>query len=141
MPNSIALSGQLPNDEKHNGLLGWSEQLAEQGGDARLFALVVFDVPTIKIHTEDGSQMPIVRLRHIEPVGWLEDANPDLVKLMTKLGTDRAGGEPLPGVDGEDDETLEVYATGPDDDPARGEKLKRAPLAAVPSPFADKAVE
>jgi len=123
MPNSIALSGQLPNDEKHNGLLGWNDQLVDKGKDARLFALVVFDVPTIKIKTEDGSEMAIVRLRHIEPVGWLEDANPDLVKLMTKLGTDREGGDPLPGVDDEEDETLEVYATGPDDDPARATKL------------------
>jgi hypothetical protein len=143
MPSTISLSGQLPNDDAHNGLLGWIEQLVDKGGDARLFALVVFDVPKITIKTEDHSEMPIVRLRHIEPVGWLEDANPDLVKLMTKLGTDRQGGDPLPGVDGaaDDDETLEVYATGPDDDPKRAEKLKRAPLAAVPSPFADKAAE
>ncbi len=137
MPSTIALSGQLPNDEQHNGLLGWVEQLVDKGGDARLFALVVFDVPKITIKTEDHSEMPIVRLRHIEPVGWLEDANPDLVKLMTKLGTDRQGGDPLPGVDGSEDDP-EVYATGPDDDPKRAEKLKRK-LAAVPSPFLETA--
>lgn len=142
MPSTISLSGQLPNDEKHNGLLGWAEQLAAEGKDARLFALVVFDVPTIKIHTEDGSEMPIVRLRHIEPIGWLADAPEHLVKLMTKLGTDRSGGEPLPGVDAEDDENpagLEVYATGPDDDPARAEKLQRANLTPVPNPFSPDA--
>lgn len=141
MPNSIALSGQLPNDEKHNGLLGWNDQLVDKGKDARLFALVVFDVPTIKIKTEDGSEMAIVRLRHIEPVGWLEDANPDLVKLMTKLGTDREGGDPLPGVDDEEDETLEVYATGPEDDPARAGKLQRTKLAAVQPIFSGTEAE
>jgi len=140
MPNSIALSGQLPNDEKHNGLLGWNDQLVDKGKDARLFALVVFDVPTIKIKTEDGSEMAIVRLRHIEPVGWLEDANPDLVKLMTKLGTDREGGEPLPGVDGAQDEA-EVYATGPDDDPNRSARLKRAHLAPVQPIFSEDEAE
>jgi len=141
MPNSLALSGQLPNDEAHNGLLGWIEQLVDKGKDARLFALVVFDVPTIKIKTEDGSEMAIVRLRHIEPVGWLEDANPDLVKLMTKLGTDREGGEPLPGVDGSEDDEAEVYETGPDDDPARGAKLQRASLFAVQPVFSEGEAE
>jgi hypothetical protein len=87
--------------------------------------------------------MPIVRLRHIEPIGWLEDAPEHLRNLMVKLGVDRNGGEPLPGVDAEDgeDQGLEVYATGPDDDPARGEKLKRAALKPVPNPFETKAAE
>jgi hypothetical protein len=140
MPNSIALSGQLPNDEKHNGLIGWIEQLVDKGKDARLFCLVVFDVPKITIKTDDSSEMPIVRAVHIEPVGWLEDANPDLVKLMTKLGTDRQGGEPLPGVDGAEDEA-EVYATGYDDDPARATMLKRAHLAAVQPVFSEGEVQ
>ncbi|MBI4900915.1 MAG: hypothetical protein HY829_10610 [Actinobacteria bacterium] len=138
MPGTISLSGQLPNDAQHNGLLGWEEQLADKGKDARLFCLVVLDVPTIKIHTDDGTEMPIVRLRHIEPVGWLEDAPQDLVATMTRLGVERSGGEPLPGVDGGE---AEVYVTGPEDDPKRSEKLKRAHLTPVQSPFAETAVE
>lgn len=144
MAGTISLSGQLPNDEDHNGLLGWESQLADMGGDARLLALVVFDVPTIKVHTDDGSRMPIVRLRVIEPVGWFEDAPAELKEIMTKLKTDRSGGDPLPG-DPDDDEDQDdddvAYVTGPDDDPARGEKLKRAALKAVASPFAEQAAE
>lgn len=121
MPTSHALSGQLPNDPEHNGILNrWEEPLVAAGGDARLFAFVVFDVPKIVDLTEDGTRRPVVRLRHVEPIAFLEDAPADLVTRMTELRTARNGGDPLPTQD--DDE---VYVTGPEDDPNRGETLKR----------------
>jgi len=128
MANTIALSGQIPNDPEHNGLIDrWEDQLSEKGKDARLLCLVVLDVPKITLMTEDGTERPIIRLRHIEPVGWLEDAPAEIVKLLSDLKTARSGGEALPGPDDDD----EVYATGPDDDPQRAEKLKRAHLSPV----------
>jgi len=126
MPNSLALSGQIPNDPEHNGLLDrWEPLLVAKGGDARLLCLVVLDVPKITTMTDDGTQRPIIRLRHIEPVSWLEDADPELVSLLTDLKTARSGGDALPGP--VDDEP-EVYATGPDDDPNRAVTLKRGGL-------------
>ena len=122
-----SLSGQLPNDPEHNGILDrWENQLVAAGKDARLLALVVFDVPKIVDMTEDGTRRPVIRLRHIEPVAFLEDADPELKSLLTDLKTARSGGDPLP-----DDDEAEVYATGPDDDPNRAATLKRGRLKVV----------
>ena len=122
MPTSHALSGQLPNDPEHNGILDrWEARLVDAAGDARLLAFVVFDVPKITDITDTGARRPTLRLRHIEPVSFLEDAPSDLVTRMTELRTARTGGDPLP-VDGDESE---VYATGPDDDENRVVTLRR----------------
>jgi len=128
MAGSIALSGQLPNDDEHNGLLALAGHLASAGGDAHMMALVVFDVPKITVITDTGDQRPIVRLRHIEPIGELTEVAQVWRDRLTELKTGRMG-DPLPADDDED----EVYVTGPDDDPARAAKIKRTHLSAVES--------
>ena len=50
-------------------------------------------------------------------------------------------GEPLPGVDGAEDDEAEVYSTGYDDDPARAGKLQRTKLAAVQPVFSEGEAE
>lgn len=121
MPASHALSGQLPNDPEHNGLLDrWEAPLVAAAGEARLLALVVFDVPKIVDMTDDGTRRPVIRLRHIEPVSWLSAAPADLVTLMADLKGARTGGDALPTGD-----EAEVYLTGPDDDTNRATTLKR----------------
>lgn len=126
MAGAIALSGQLPNDDEHNGLLALSGHLADAGKDARVLCLVVVDVPKITIVTDTGDRRPIVRLVHIEPIGELLEVSPEWKARLAELKTGRLG-DPLP----EEGDTAEVYSTGPDDDPARKEKLKRSGLASV----------
>lgn len=126
MAGAIALSGQLPNDDEHNGLLALSGHLADAGKDARVLCLVVVDVPKITIVTDTGDRRPIVRLVHIEPIGELLKVSPEWKARLAELKHGRMGDQ-LP----EADDEAEVYATSPDDDPNRKATIKRAGLASV----------
>lgn len=62
----LSLSGAIPGNDL-NGLLGMAEDLIKNPAETRV-VICLLDVASIKTKVDDGTSMPTVRLRAIEPI-------------------------------------------------------------------------
>jgi len=95
MSATVKLSSALPKDDANNGL---DDTAAELIANPRtvMAAVIMYDVPKIVDNTDDGSRLPYVRIRRIEPLGPAKDVDPKFVTLFAKLVEQRTGSAPLP---------------------------------------------
>lgn len=113
----IKLSSALPGDAEVNGLDSLHDDIV---GNPRqvICALVWLDVPKLTLNTEDGTEVPTVRVRKIEPVGTAEKVEPAVIELYNRTQEARLGREPLPfdQLDGRAEHVYTSEDTGAEDD-------------------------
>lgn len=95
MSARITLSSKLPGDPETNGLDSLADDLIDNPHQI-VVALAFFDVPRITEQVEDGTRVPTIRIRKIEPVGTPESTPKAITELYQKLSEERLGREPLP---------------------------------------------
>lgn len=101
----ITMAGNLPRDEKYNGLKPLEEDLIEDPQRIRR-AVIAYDVDHTTYKTDSGKTTPTVRIRWIEPAGGEHEE--EVVKLLERLAEDRLGTLPLSSAE----EDGEGQATG-----------------------------
>jgi hypothetical protein len=108
MSATVKLSSALPGDEEINGLDALVRELVEEPHRIRV-ALVWLDVPKILTDTEKDTEVPVVRIRRIEPLGDVATIPEEVRRLATTAHENRTGRTPLPfeDVDLAHDETLD----------------------------------
>jgi len=108
MSATVKLSSALPGDEEINGLDALRDQLVNEP-DRIVVGLVWLDVPKINVDTEKDTEVPVVRIRRIEPLGDVASIPDAVRKLAAKAHENRTGRTPLPfeEIELSHDETLE----------------------------------
>lgn len=105
----VKLSSKLPGDEEINGLDALAEKLVEEPHRITV-ALVWLDVPRVIVDTEKDTEVPVVRIRKIEPLGDARDV-PQAVRDAAQTAHEtRTGKTPLPfeTLESSVDETLDT---------------------------------
>lgn len=110
----VTLSSKLPGDDEINGLDSLASDLAANP-DQVICAIVWFDVPKVTRNTEEGTTVPTVRARRVEPIGTVDKVPKAVIDLAVKLQEQRIGREPLPF--DQLDSRYEVVHTSTSDDP------------------------
>lgn len=62
----LSLSGSMPGNDL-NGLIPEAKKLVDDPSTTRV-AIVLYDVQSLKTRVDEGTTMPVVRLRAIEPI-------------------------------------------------------------------------
>jgi len=88
----LSLSGTIPASD----LNGWNEMIDDLVKDPtkQRVAVVVFDVQSIKRNVDKGTDMPIVRLRAIEPLTD-ETRSKEMRLVMSDIYAERTGKDEL----------------------------------------------
>ena len=89
------LSTKLPGDAEINGLDSRVPELLDDP-EALLVAVVYLDVRNIVENIDEGTRVPVVRVRRIEPLGGLDDVPDTVKKAMAKAEEERTGRKAIP---------------------------------------------
>jgi hypothetical protein len=95
MSATVKLSSALPGDEEINGLDALRDQLVNEPHRI-VVGLVWLDVPRIVTDTERDVEIPVVRVRRIEPLGDVTEIPDEVRKLAARAHEARTGRTPLP---------------------------------------------
>lgn len=99
--SNITLGGNLPNDDKYNGLHVIADDLIKDPAKQRL-AVIYLDSQKTITKTDDGESTPVLRIRRIEVATDPDDVK-ELAEVMDRLQERRMGMLPL-SPDGEDEQ-------------------------------------
>ncbi|GAB3750142.1 hypothetical protein [Microlunatus parietis] len=95
MSAAVKLSSALPGDPNINGLDVQAADLIANPKDLRV-AITWYDASKVVTNTDDGTEVPYVRIRRFEPIGKVADVSPALQKTLQKAIEDRTGEPALP---------------------------------------------
>lgn len=114
MSASVKLSSKLPGDGEINGLDAFATRLLDEPEEL-LACVVLVDVAKEIVDIDQGTRVPVVRVRRIEPLGDVADVPKAVRDAMSKAEETRTGrkaipfgivevteeayGDPLPGTD------------------------------------------
>jgi hypothetical protein len=112
----ITLAGNLPADDKYNGVAPIEEDLLADPRRIR-HAVVAFDVMSWKHDVDTGRDVPTVRVRSIEPADG-DDAE-EVAKLLARLQERRLGTLPFHAADEDGDGPAPDPDTEPEPQPKR----------------------
>lgn len=91
----VKLSSALPGDYETNGVDALQGDLVDEPKILRC-AFVWFDVKDIKIDVDSGEQVPVIRVRRIEPLGMADDVTKAIRAEVEKAMEARTGRTPIP---------------------------------------------
>lgn len=91
----VKLAAKMPGDFETNGLDALADDLVDDPKQLRA-AFVVFDVQKITDNTDDGSQVPTVRVRRFEPLGKADEISDAIRDAYTQAVEARTGRTALP---------------------------------------------
>lgn len=91
----VKLSSKLPGDFETNGLDALAGDLINSPDDLQV-AVVWLDTQKVTIDTDSGEQVPMVRIRRIEPVGDTDAVSKAVRELVGKAFESRTGRSPIP---------------------------------------------
>ena len=95
MSASVKLSSKLPGDAEINGLDDRADWL-EDNPDELLVVVAYLDTAKVTINTDDGTHVPTVRVRRIEPLGTISDVPQAVREAVAAAEEQRTGRTPLP---------------------------------------------
>lgn len=107
MSATVKLRSALPGDPGTNGLDAKVERLLEDP-EKLLVCLAWVDVHEITEDVATGSRVPKVQVRRIEPLGDVDEVDPEIRQLVSDLVAARTGQTPLPFETAEADDPGEV---------------------------------
>lgn len=91
----VKLSSKMPGDPETNGVDSLSRDLCLEPDTLRV-AVVWFDTQKVTHDTDTGTDVPTIRVRRIEPVGYADDAPTQLVELVAAAVEERTGRKGVP---------------------------------------------
>lgn len=111
---SVKLAGRLPGSTENNGLLSVVQELIDSPKADRMFVIWA-DVLKITEDVETGDHVPTLRVKRIEPMGEVGEAQQALRELVMQAAEARLGHTPLP-FDETDVDGVKVLSFGDEDD-------------------------
>lgn len=111
MSATVKLSSKMPGDPDVNGVDDLVEDLVDEPDTLRV-AIAWFDVAKTTHDTDTRADVPTIRIRRIEPIGDVDDVNPQIAALIQDAIAKRTGRTPIPFTtvesDGYDPDQLEL---------------------------------
>lgn len=95
MSAAVKLSTKLPGDETINGIDHWRQKLVHDPEEL-VVAIVYLDVQKITVNTDDGTEIPTVRVRRIEPLGPISSISDTVRAAVAAAEEERTGRKALP---------------------------------------------
>lgn len=95
MSATVQLSSKLPGDAEINGLDAYADQLLDHP-DELLVAVVFFDAAGAKENFDEGTRVPVARIRRVEPLGTIADTPQSVRDAMAAAEQDRTGRKAIP---------------------------------------------
>lgn len=89
------LSTKLPGDAEINGLDSRVPELLDNP-EGLLVAIVYLDVAKVVEDVDQGTRVPVCRVRRIEPLGGLEDVPDTVKKAVATAEQKRTGRKAIP---------------------------------------------
>ncbi len=95
MSAKVKLSSKLPGDAEINGLDSYAEHLLDEP-DELIVCVVYVDCPKAIEDFDEGTRVPVARVRRIEPLGTMPEV-PDAVRnAMATAEQKRTGRKAIP---------------------------------------------
>jgi hypothetical protein len=95
MSATVKLAAKLPGDFETNGLDSQAQRLIDDPKEL-LIAVVWLDTAKIIADVETGDQVPVARIRRIEPLGDVGDVSQAVRDLVGSAVEQRTGRNPIP---------------------------------------------
>ena len=95
MSATVKLSSKLPKDGEVNGLDAFADHLLDPDHEM-LVAVVYIDAGKAVEDFDEGTRVPVARVRRIEPLGVIGDVPQAVRDAMADAEQARTGRKPLP---------------------------------------------
>lgn len=95
MSATVKLSSKLPGDPEINGLDAFADHLLDHH-DELLVAVVFFDSGKAIEDLDEGTRVPVARIRRVEPLGIVRDVPQAVRDAMAEAEADRTGRKAIP---------------------------------------------
>lgn len=108
----VKLSSKLPGDFETNGIDAQAQELLDRPKDL-VVAVVWLDVQKILEDVDSGEQVPVIRVRRIEPLGEVGAVSQAIRDSVQEAVAKRTGRSPIPFdiaevVEGHDPDQLSI---------------------------------
>lgn len=91
----VKLSSKLPGEEEINGVDATVEDLIAHPDRIRI-GVVYYDAAKVVHDVDAGTDVPTIRVRRLEPVGFVNDAPAELRAIVDRAVEQRTGRKALP---------------------------------------------